>query len=442
MTANPARNVRTGIIIVAVCALIITAAALLRAWPSYSNTWQEPTGGDAFTPWRYAHKSSERGMDPGWVGLNEALENKDRDAFLAYASGAARESMARWWDNTTQIGWESAFLLPAGEDRVLAGAVLGFPAAAPWGKGNPDAGQHLAHTALYDVGTDGSGEDLTVTSFEPVNPQPWDECRIHVAKRDHVVLYGAAEEKDDIDSQADAAEEDAAAVLKAVDGLNGEAFMSGFTAAVTADPDRYAAWYTNAQAGGWPSSFYTAANEIAGAVSIHRERPPASEATPATVAVRQHQWINGGILTLIGPRALESDAWSYAHEFAHVLHLAARPGTREIPRPTDMEGFARFAVDLAQGTAPRASSQAREEIAKRGTDALIYYHWEGSEQAKHRLGSEISALYFHFLHEAGADPWQVALDLTDAPWGTLSEAADQRDGATSGSSWQEWVAGR
>src|SRR5699024_3309058 len=118
-----------------------------------------------------------------------------------------------WWENTSKIGWETAYIVPepryvdeGPEFEVMVGADLGFPATAPRGTGNPDAGLLLTQALPYVVTAEEEGEDLSITSFTPVHPMPWDEEGMHVARRDHVVLYGAGDEADFIDSHVDQAE--------------------------------------------------------------------------------------------------------------------------------------------------------------------------------------------------------------------------------------------
>src|SRR5699024_121837 len=71
----------------------------------------------AEAPWTESDatdQAEESDRRDGWHALNPAMREKDREAFLAFASGEAEEQMARGWDNTSRIGWDTAYMLPAG----------------------------------------------------------------------------------------------------------------------------------------------------------------------------------------------------------------------------------------------------------------------------------------------------------------------------------------
>src|SRR5699024_846435 len=94
----------------------------------------------------------------------------------------------------------------------------------------------------YDVETQGKGMDLQIISLTPIYEMPWDQGELHVAKREHVVLYGLQDEAALIDATADEAERGAAIALEAIERLSGETYAEGFVSAITDDEDRFLEW--------------------------------------------------------------------------------------------------------------------------------------------------------------------------------------------------------
>lgn len=186
------------VLIVAAAALVVAASAAWAAprWPAAvaSGPVADFTDPDPQSPWLPDYVPDSVRLPHAWVSMNEALRDKDRERFLSYATEEARDDLALWWDNTTKIGWETAYIVPAlgstGGEGAFVGAELAFSARPLRGSGDADAGYRLTQGFGYDITTTGSGEKLRISSFEPWTSMPWDEGPIHVATRDHVVLYG------------------------------------------------------------------------------------------------------------------------------------------------------------------------------------------------------------------------------------------------------------
>ena len=144
---------RTRIIALAATAAVVAGSAVtaLVAWPASppagpAADFESPPDG---APWLPEVVSDAAQYPAAWGSMNEALRAKDRETFLSYAEGDAREQLALWWDNTTKIGWATAYILPAtgpdGEEAALLGAGLGFEQRPVRGGGNADAGYRLTH---------------------------------------------------------------------------------------------------------------------------------------------------------------------------------------------------------------------------------------------------------------------------------------------------------
>lgn len=129
-----------------------------------------------------------------------------------------------------------------GGEGAFLGAGLAFSSRTLRGSGDLDAGYRLTQGFGYDITTTGDGDDLRLTAFEPWMPMPWDEGPLHVAKRDHVVLYGMADESELVEATADTAEQGAVLAIETITDLGGSVPMSGFVSGMTADQDRMDRW--------------------------------------------------------------------------------------------------------------------------------------------------------------------------------------------------------
>lgn len=434
----PRRPRRTRTVIVAVTAVIVLSSAgwAVSQWPAAVATGPSADFASpaADAPWLPEYVPDSAVYPHAWVSMNEALRAGDRERFLGYADGEAREQLALWWDNTRLIGWETAYLLPTigsdGGEGAFLGAELAFSSRPLRGSGNADAGYRLTQGFGYDISTAGSGEDLRITRFEPWLSMPWDEGPIHVVRREHVVLYGIADEAALVERTADIAERGAVQALETITDLGGDVPMTGFVAGVTDDAERLQRWQFGEEG-------QDVEMDIAGYAQPTLRPPARSDLFESDLAVGDD---TSGVLVVLGPLSSDQRLATFTHEFAHGLHYAAAPLSSYDAPPTSVyEGFATY-VEMRSGLLPievLRDPQVQQVIAEQGADAFTDEALRGEDAW---LSYVAAGSYFLFLAENGGDPWRLALDGADAWEKSLIDLVD--DPAFGEQQWQRWAASR
>lgn len=438
-TRRAQRRPRPAAVIAAVTALIVLASAgwTVAQWPEMpaSGAAADFAVLDPEAPWAPDWVPDSVRYPQAWSSMNEALREHDRERFLSYAEGDARDRLALWWDNTALIGRGTGFIVPAigsdGEEGAFLGAELAFSSRPLRGSGDTDAGYRLTQGFAYDIVTTGTGEDLRITSFTPVNPMPWDEGPLYAATRDHVVLYGMADERALVDASIDEAERGAVLAITTVTDLGGRVPMTGFVSGITDDEERMRRWQFGDDAPEgepWIAGYATATN-----------RPSLrSDLFDSDIAVGR---TSSGVLVMLGPLSADQRLSTFTHEFSHGLHYAAAPLTADRAAQTAVyEGFATY-IELRAGTTDIRWLRDRRLtrlIASKGAEALSEEAFAGEDAWLSYLAA---GSYYLFVAENGGDPWKLALDGAEAAEDeNLIRIAD--DPRFSEERWQAWIARR
>lgn len=429
------------ILIPTVLCLVLILVGLWNKWPSYSSkSWQEPTG-SLNLPW---HDSADehRGDKNPWFEINQALKNQDKDAFLSFGEGQAREAMALWWDNSSTLGWDFALITPevshprpAPEDAstVILASNLGFPASPPWARGNPHAGQNFLHAAQYEIEATGSGSTLKIKSLVPKTVSPLDESDFYAAKRENVILYGKADEKSFIDAKADEAQEEAETALGAVAGFTDEHFVEGFSAAVTSDEETLERWTADT------SDFMLSTQQPYGLLLDQPKRAQTLILDHDQASVPLEAYLLATPEIVFDTTFFESARWDFELAFIRSSILLTYYGT-PIPDLIDpvTEAFVRYLSAQSKGDIP-LSSETKSLIESRGVGA-VSTHFSGEDtDAEFTRNVEAMMNYFQFLDHTGEDPWDTFLEAQRSSTEVVS-IAHNRSGRQSVEEWLNWVA--
>lgn len=422
-----------------IVALTVLALLLSGGWAA--SEWPElPAAGrsadfaspDPQAPWLPDYVPDSAQYPKAWASMNAALRAKDRDAFLSYAEGDAREQLALWWDNTERIGRGTAYIVPTtgsdGGAGAFLGAELAFSSRPLRGSGDQDAGYRLTQGFTYDITTKGDGDRMRLTSFTPVTPMPWDEGELYVARRDHVVLYGMADEQALVDATVDTAEQGAVLAIRTITDLGGKVPMAGFVSGITDDQERMDRWqYGEDVPEGDPTiaGYATATNRPAFRSDLFEPDIAVGDAT-------------SGVLVMMGPLSTEDRLATFTHEFAHGLHYAAAPLTSyDAPPVAVYEGFATY-IELRTGITDIRWLQepdVKDLVASQGVAALSDQALTEGEDAW--LSYIAAGSYYVFVAENGGDPWKLALDGADAVDKNLIEI--ENDPRFSEANWKAWL---
>lgn len=394
-----------------------------------------PSGEDAPA---WAHEDYEWNLDSYeliWHDMNKALQTKDRELFLSFTEGAATDQLALWWDNTSAIGWTTGYIDPGtnyeGEQIVSIGVDLGFPANQMRGSGTVDAGLILTQGFEYLITTSGSDDDLRITSFTPdMDILPWDDGKLYVERRDHVVLFGLEDEKDIVIATADEAERSAVATLDIATRMGGSVPQTGFTAGITGSEDRMNRWrFGNGEK---PEGIVEAAGF---AMSSYRPQR-ASEILDPAIATGEE---TGGSIVILGPSSANNRPAVWLHEFAHGIHYTAAPSPSWGASAAAFEGFARYAEYASGFTAFVPYPEVKESVLGLGADA--YSDSRLRTDADAGIAYEAAGSFYLFVAETGGDPWALAVDAVTTGK-RIDELALEMSPAYSVAAWQQWWAGK
>ncbi|MEJ6488242.1 hypothetical protein PQI23_00705 [Leucobacter sp. USCH14] len=428
------------LIIIGVTVLCLGAAGAVAAvnWPRpypMGEAAAVPTG-DSSPIWVEDDFDMETSTyDQAWFDMNTALQTHDRELFLSFADGDAEAQLALWWDNLSAIGWTTGFITPNtdadGSQLVNIGVDLGFPANEMRGSGSADAGLILTQGSYYRITTTGSGESLRITSFVPRDViQPWDDGKLYVERRDHVVLFALEDERELVTRSIDEAEEAAVTTLELATRMGGDVPQTGFTSGITGSDERLERWrYGNSEK---PEGEIDAAGF---ARSLYRPSQ-ASEIIDPTIATGD---ATGGTTVILGPGADFDRRVVFIHEFAHAIHYTAAPSQSWSTSTAALEGFARYAEYASGASEFVAYPELKSAVATLGVDVFSddrIYQESGATEAYDAAGS-----YYLFVAENGGDPWALAVDsVTEGR--PIFEVSAEMSPALTAENWQQWVAGR
>lgn len=432
------RRSHAKLIIAVITVLIVLGSAGWAAsrWPAItaSGPASDFAAADPQSPWLPDHVPDSARFPEAWVSMNTALRENDREVFLSYTAGDAQAQLALWWDNTAAIGRETAYIVPvAGQESdegAFLGAELAFSSRPLRGSGDADAGYRLTQGFGYDITTTGDGDDLRITSFVPWSPMPWDEGPLHVAKRDHIVLYGMADEKELVEATVDVAERGAVLAIETITGLGGSVPMTGFVAGITDDQERMNRWQ-------FGEDVHEGETRIAGYATATNRPYARSDLFESDIAVGD---ATSGVLVMMGPLSTDQRLSTFTHEFAHGLHYAASPlSSYDDPPVSVYEGFATY-IELRTGLLERdwlRDVRLRDLIATQGAEALTDDRFSDEDAWLSYLAA---GTYYLFLAENGGDPWKLALDGAATSGRSLVDIVG--DPAFSEERWQAWIARR
>ena len=385
-----------------------------------------PTG--IVDPWSRESDANAEEFASEWVReMNEALQAHDREAFLKNAEGEGRAALERWWDGTTAIGWEYAYAYQVGIDGLVLGSKLGFASHPLRFSGSPDAGLDLTQQFRYDMVLDSEdADDATIVSLTPQHSMPWDEGEIHVVKRDHVIVYGRADERDLIDRNADTAEEAAIIAFQTLENIGGTAPTSGFNMMITDSEDRFNGWMNNA---------FEDSEMHPAAVAQSTMRPaypePFMPESTATGPYSSGSWI------LMGPASASNVQAVMVHEMAHVLHEAALPyPDGAFYQANYVEGFASYFTSAAGVTPPPLEYRnGYEKALTLGYSATTNEELTGADAGK---SYGVAGSMYQYVAENGGSAWELAMARDNSFM--LEFAMRAQDKSFTEENWRAWVA--
>jgi hypothetical protein len=200
--------------------------------------------------------------------LTADMEAGNETAFLGLASAAAQPALRTWWENLRAIGFTTGAVVPtAGFDAVhidsrgdgttvvLAGAHSPLDPVDLNGK--PQIPMALYQIGLHFANPSAMGQ---ITSWQPLNDDPWDQGALYVRKAANVVVAGPPSDSALVDQTLPVAETAAAYDI----GMMRHAAslmlaQQGFVVFVSGSATVANSWLaTDPQPQGWPPEFFGA----------------------------------------------------------------------------------------------------------------------------------------------------------------------------------------
>ncbi|MFD5599117.1 hypothetical protein ACFWHR_03570 [Leucobacter sp. NPDC058333] len=435
------RRARIAKLIIAGVTVLCLGVAGLAAYVNWPDPY--PVGAAASLPagerdplWADRNTTVETSShEKIWHDMNTALQTQDRELFLSYADGDAKGQLALWWDNLSAIGWTTGYVSPNtdadGSQVVTIGVDLAFPANQMRGSGAIDAGLILTQGFTYKITTAGSDDDLRITSFVPGDViMPWDDGKLYVERRDHVVLFALEDERALVTEHIDEAERSAVETIDLATKMGGEIPQTGFASGITGSDERFERWR-------FGTEVPTEGKVDASAFARPSFRPyQASEIIDPKLAVGSE---TGGTTVIMGPGAAYDFRLVFIHEFAHAIHFTAAPELSWSYSKASMEGFARYAEYASGASEFVAYPELKNAVATLGAGAFADERFT-MEPDVHFAYDSAGSCYL-FVAENGGDPWALAVDAV-TQGRDITDLAAETSPTLSVANWQQWVAGR
>ena len=316
-------------------------------------------------------QQAESNVDEGHIfdRMSQAMLDGDREAFVSFGEGDARDQLAKIWDGTKAIGWtvgsaEQTYNglypseddvrepLPEGEDLFTYPDPVGVDFAFDLGftatqadTVYPDLSEEEYDEALANddpalegevknfimtqqfryaitVTGDYTGDTMRITSLEPLAAQPWDHPDgVAVEKRDNAVIYGFAADRAAVEAAADDVQTAALAVLEDQGGMFPRVSHPGFPVFLTTDNERF----RTAAYGGVPGALESQTGTEAGLAKTFQG------ANLNWHTRDEAQLYDGlgvsGVLLMLNQSTDDPVLRTSVHEMTHALHNTGQDGS-------------------------------------------------------------------------------------------------------------------
>lgn len=426
-----------------------------------------------------------------------AMLEGDREGFLHWADGPARDHLARIWDESKKIGWTVGLVdYEASNDepydaetydpsRPLSNGLriafdLGFTqkraAIGPEGpksecdvefEGCGILTQSFDYDVTIDAG-DGGAASYRIIEIAPRTPMPWDDKGgVYASHSENTVVFGYADEAESIDAIAADAQTAAAGVLNTEVATSGYSTIPGFPLFYSDNIERYrgavygVGEHEREVNRDWEEAGITMISAPLGVVhagaELARERGVLLE-----IGLFGGQ--SGSLPALNGQKiaaGTQTPLRVAAHEFAHALEMTTfshmifdESGSEDLAFSFGSEGYARYVEDLVasphDGVQRTLSPEVRAAIVATSDDRLTDLVGARAfrEDATTLLAYDASGNYFAFMAAHGVNIAEVMhqgeyMIFDPYTWIGLhypSTASGERFDATP-SAWRAWNEG-
>jgi hypothetical protein len=197
--------------------------------------------------------------------LTADIQAGNETAFLGMASAAARPALRTWWQNLREIGFTTGAVIPTvsndavhidshgdGSTVVLAG--VHSPLDAVDLNGKPQIPMAQYRIGLHFTGPGSIGQ---ITSWQPLDDDPWDQGPLYIRKAADLVVAGPSADSALVDQTLPAAETAAAYDIGLMRHVAPDMlYQQGFVLFVSGTAPVAGNWFgTVPQPSAWPPEF-------------------------------------------------------------------------------------------------------------------------------------------------------------------------------------------
>ena len=391
-----------------------------------------------------------------YSAMSRAMLEDDREEFLRWAEGPARDQLARIWDGSKEVGWTVGLIDSLYDDdhsydaesydpsRPLPNGFriafdLGFThTRAAVGENGPEPDCFvgvqncgiLTQSFDYDVtvdGGDGSHSSYRIIDIAPRTPMPWDDKDgVYAVHSENSVLFGYADEAAAIDAIAGDIQTAAAGVLQTEVATSGYSTIPGFPAFYSGKSERYqgavygVGEYRKDVKRDWEEAGVTL---VSAPLDVVNDATELAEERGMLLELGMFGGQSGSLAAFNGEKLASSEQTPLrvaAHEFAHALEMTTfshmifdQSSSEDLAFSFGSEGYARYVEDLVasphDGVQLTLNPNVRSAIVATPDEGLQGLVGASAfrESATSPLAYDAAGNYFAFMAAAGVDISQV-----------------------------------
>jgi hypothetical protein len=242
-------------------AVIVVAALVIGLTHAFAGTARASASATASASAPTGPMPAEMFPNALFSDLTQDINSQNEAAFLRMASPHARAAMKIWWDNLNAIGFTAGAVIPtAAGDTVPINSHGNGSTVVLAGTHSPLDPSYLGKPGVplerYRIGLHFSSATATgqITSWQPLDSDPWDNAGLYVDKGANVVVAGLPSDSGVVQETLSLAQTAATYDMGLVRQANfNDLLQTGFVVFVSDNAQVRSGWFAaDPQPTGWP----------------------------------------------------------------------------------------------------------------------------------------------------------------------------------------------